>query len=81
MPKRQARFVLMLSIRPTKTNNGVDSLPRKRRGGFACATARSDVGSVVLRPIVPLPTCQRHNQVSEDVKNRYTAGLPLVRSC
>ena len=57
VPKRQARFVLMLSIRPTKTNDGVDSLPGKRRGGFACATACSDVASVVLRSLVPLPTC------------------------
>ena len=71
VPKRQARFVQMLSIRPTKTNNGVDSLPRKRRGGFACAMARSDVGSEVLRSLV-----KRNNQDSEEAETGILQVCP-----
>ena len=74
VPKLQARVVQMPSILSIRTNHEGDSLPRKRRGGFACAMACSDVGREVLRFLV-----QRNNKKQTRLGrsvNRYPVGLP-----
>ena len=66
VPKRQARSVLMLSIRPSNSGSGADSLPKKKKGDPRGG------GSVVIRLQFLCQHAKRHNHVSGDLKKTGT---------